>query len=346
MRFKLYVCQGILIKRLRRIDTVKIAFEKAKNLVTPVCLLSGVLLLLGARVEGRASSIALTDFDRKEGNCVGSALSARYERSAIEEMLSHLRAKPETGVGTIIAGYNHAWGENIGWVDFSPEEDSIEIGENILSGWIRIENLGWVHLGGGNPRNGCRYSNLDAGDYGVNNDGKGSLSGWAWGETFGWICFDGVSIDEDGEFSGYAFSRNVGYILLNSSGRVGFMVRTDPYPWARIGGRAEIKLADKSSSSPAYRGLLMSSGGILTSITQVQLFPAYFSAPGRYLEEGSSIGRVTQKQFLYTLSAVESNSERGPPRTINTRRLISSPDNAFVARLFCAAGIFSCRGLP
>ncbi len=146
-------------------------------------------------------------------------------------------------VGGIIDQHGLAWGENIGWVEFSPKEAQVEVGANILSGWIRIENLGWVSLGSGRPQDGCRYSNLDRGDYGVNNDGTGKLSGWAWGETFGWISFDNITIDPRGRFSGCAWSENVGYILLNSNGPGRFAVRTDPYPWARIGGEAVIRNA-------------------------------------------------------------------------------------------------------
>lgn len=45
---------------------------------------------------------------------------------------------------------------------------------------------------------------------------SGSVSGYAWSETIGWIDFapvgGGVSVDASGNFSGYAWSENIGWI--------------------------------------------------------------------------------------------------------------------------------------
>ena len=62
---------------------------------------------------------------------------------------------------------------------------------------IRIKNLGWVHFGDGHPENGVFYSNKMVRDYGVNNDGRGNLSGWAWSESVGWINFKGTQINKE-----------------------------------------------------------------------------------------------------------------------------------------------------
>lgn len=62
------------------------------------------------------------------------------------------------------------------------------------------------------------WINLQPGSSGVVNDGDGNLSGYAWGENTGWINFDptfgGVSI-VNGEFDGYAWSENYGWIQFD-----------------------------------------------------------------------------------------------------------------------------------
>ena len=61
------------------------------------------------------------------------------------------------------------------------------------------------------------YANDAANSYGVNNDGAGNLSGYAWGTNVGWINFSpangGVTVDpHEGDFSGFAWGENIGWI--------------------------------------------------------------------------------------------------------------------------------------
>jgi uridine phosphorylase len=70
-----------------------------------------------------------------------------------------------------------------------------------------------THTGGGT----YTYGNTSAADYGVNNDGTGNLSGFAWSTNAGWINFNpthgGVTVDPaSGSFDGYAWAENVGWI--------------------------------------------------------------------------------------------------------------------------------------
>ena len=56
-----------------------------------------------------------------------------------------------------------------------------------------------------------------------------NISGWAWGDNFGWISFNctdtdtcgsvnyGVNTAINGDMSGYAWSDNIGWISFNSS---------------------------------------------------------------------------------------------------------------------------------
>jgi hypothetical protein len=94
--------------------------------------------------------------------------------------------------GTIDSTNKYAWGENIGWLNFSVNNGDIQITDTGLTGYVWSENYGWISLD----------TNVESGS--VTNDGEGNLGGNAWGERLGWINFNRVIIDEDGYFSGYA----------------------------------------------------------------------------------------------------------------------------------------------
>jgi hypothetical protein len=130
----------------------------------------------------------------------------------------------------------HAWGENIGWINAEPEGDGgsgIQVHDDRLTGWMWGENIGWISLSCEN-RSTCATV-----DYGVTNNTSGQLGGYAWGENVGWISFScantgscatatyGVQIDPaTGEFSGDAWGENVGWIRFASTGPVIFRVKT------------------------------------------------------------------------------------------------------------------------
>lgn len=93
-------------------------------------------------------------------------------------------------IGSINQNYKYAWGENIGWINFACTNCNVVITDNVLTGYAWSNQFGWINL---NPTNG-----------GVLNDREGILSGFAWGENIGWIDFTGVTIDNHGNFLGYA----------------------------------------------------------------------------------------------------------------------------------------------
>ena len=138
-------------------------------------------------------------------------------------------------------GSQHAWGENVGWLNAEPSGDGgpgVHVDDFELTGWMWGENVGWVSL---SCKNG---STCAATDYGVLNNGSGVLSGYAWGENIGWINFApataGVVIDvATGEFGGEAWGENIGWISFASSGANPFKVKTgwicDPAPPAPSG---------------------------------------------------------------------------------------------------------------
>ena len=121
-----------------------------------------------------------------------------------------------TAVSNNWTATGNAWGENIGWLTFSPSaSNTVYVADDSLSGYLYGENVGWISLS-------CRNTDTCGGDYpyGVSNDGEGNLSGFAWGENTGWIDFGSSSapynhqviISATGTFSGYAYGENVGWI--------------------------------------------------------------------------------------------------------------------------------------
>ena len=116
-------------------------------------------------------------------------------------------------------GHKYAYGENIGWSNFTPSEGpGVTVKDNKLEGFIWAENIGWIKL---NPENS-----------GVTHVGDGKLSGYAWGENVGWINFScitngtcdsgvdyGVTINlMTGVFEGDAWGENIGWIKFNYEG--------------------------------------------------------------------------------------------------------------------------------
>jgi uncharacterized repeat protein (TIGR01451 family) len=125
--------------------------------------------------------------------------------------------------GNIDAINKWAWGTNMGWVNYAPDNGGVTVYSDHLEGYAWAENVGWIKLGtctGGSP---CTHANTTNTNYGVNNDGTGNLSGYAWGTTVGWINFDPAGAEQvtmdpaTGDFAGYAWGENVGWIHFQGS---------------------------------------------------------------------------------------------------------------------------------
>jgi hypothetical protein len=75
---------------------------------------------------------------------------------------------------------------------------------------------------GAAPTNGWLYTNLSADDWGVNHDGLGRLTGYAYGANIGWVNFEQTygkpRVDlRTGVMSGAAWSPNVGWISFSNA---------------------------------------------------------------------------------------------------------------------------------
>lgn len=123
---------------------------------------------------------------------------------------------------TIDSANHHAYGANVGWLDWMGDGASGAVmGEYVCSGFIYSANVGWINLGNGSPTNGIYYQNISAGDFGVNQDGLGNLRGFAYGANIGWIHFETNGAPRvdllTGNLSGYAWSANCGWISLSNA---------------------------------------------------------------------------------------------------------------------------------
>ena len=124
---------------------------------------------------------------------------------------------------TIDSAHPYAYGANVGWINARGDvTNGAVIGQYYCSGWMYGANVGWISLGVGAPTNGYAYGNASATDYGVNHDGAGALSGYAWAPNIGWIAFEQTygqpRVDLiSGDLSGAVWSGNVGWISLNST---------------------------------------------------------------------------------------------------------------------------------
>lgn len=144
-----------------------------------------------------------------------------------------------------------AWNDIIGWMDFF-STNNISVTSPKMSGYAS-SSAGDISLDCATTRNGniCSGGN---GNYRVQNDGAGDLSGWAWNDLVGWISFCGrtsggtsdcptttvayqVQIDGSGVFggsglSGWAWNDVIGWISFNcnnvsTSGCTTYKVATD-----------------------------------------------------------------------------------------------------------------------
>ncbi|MCK5850241.1 MAG: hypothetical protein KAH23_04940 [Kiritimatiellae bacterium] len=119
-----------------------------------------------------------------------------------------------------------AWSVGASWINCRPSTtNGAVIGQFTCSGYFYSSTAGWINLGDGTPTNGIYYSNANSGDYGVNHDSQGHLTGYAWCESSGWINFEWTNKEHanapkvdviTGNFSGNAWGDSLGWISLTN----------------------------------------------------------------------------------------------------------------------------------
>ena len=145
-----------------------------------------------------------------------------FSASLLGLVLALLAVGVALAAGNISATDKWAWGTNVGWINFNPDNGGVTVYPDHLEGYAWGENAGWIRLGTHTGGGSHTYTNADQNTYGVNRDtGTGALSGYAWGTNVGWINFapasGGVTVSAAGEFSGYAWGENIGWIKFNGT---------------------------------------------------------------------------------------------------------------------------------
>lgn len=126
---------------------------------------------------------------------------------------------------TINSTNKWAWSASAGWINCRPDTtNGAAIGEFVCSGYFYSSVAGWIDLGDGSPSNNYQYTQ-STNDYGVNHDGAGHLTGYAWAPSSGWISFEWTNSTatnapkvnlQSGVLTGYAWSESLGYISLTN----------------------------------------------------------------------------------------------------------------------------------
>jgi hypothetical protein len=172
--------------------------------------------------------------------CVGTALI--------------LLSAAASAVGSTIDPANpHAYAANVGWVNaWADGAHGAMIGHQYCGGFMYAANVGWIKLGAGAPANGYAYANISGTDWGLNHDGAGRLTGYAWAQNLGWLVFEQTHgkpmVDlVTGHMSGHAWCPNAGWLAFSG---LSFHVKTgldtgpngdgdaipDPWEFQKAGG--------------------------------------------------------------------------------------------------------------
>jgi hypothetical protein len=100
-------------------------------------------------------------------------------------MLSILISLKAFAASNIDSTDKYAWNENSGWLNFNDPNGGVTVYNDHLEGYVWAENVGLIRLGTHTSGGTHTYANSSDTDYGVNNDGTGNLSGYAWSENAG-----------------------------------------------------------------------------------------------------------------------------------------------------------------
>ncbi len=123
---------------------------------------------------------------------------------------------------TVDAGHPYAYAANAGWMNTAGDVvNGVQVGTSYCAGNLWSPTCGWISFGN-RPANGWQYQNDSATDWGVNHDGLGGLTGYAYGANIGWITFEKTygkpRLDlVTGIMSGSAWSCNIGWITFSNT---------------------------------------------------------------------------------------------------------------------------------
>lgn len=209
----------------------------------------GDLVCWGLNNYGQVGDGTTTQRDTPVAVDVTGALAGYTPTSIQAGFQFHIiLAAPSTS--TIAPAARYTYAANFGWLNWRTRPLAVDapvIETTMLHGKVYSANVGWIDLGDGTPSGATGNYTQSGGDIGVNHDGAGGLTGYAYGANIGWIFFDPSIADPPrvdlitGAFSGYAYSANCGWIHLGSI-KTRISTGTDSEPLA--GGGSGDGIAD------------------------------------------------------------------------------------------------------
>jgi hypothetical protein len=205
----------------------------------------------------------------------------------------------------------YAWSENAGWTNFNPTGGGVTVYSDHLEGYAWNENIGWIRLGTFTAGTAHTYANTSAANYGVNNNGSGTLSGYGWSENAGWIKFNptdgGVTIDSSGIFSGYAWGENIGWIefagTATDSSAYKVVTKWTPLAPSNLTGtpvsqtRIDLAWTDNSNDETGFR--------IFRNGVELLLSPKVGADVTTFSDTGLACGRT----YTYTVKATNADGD-------------------------------------
>lgn len=167
------------------------------------------------------STIGWISFNSSNCDSNGDGITDNINFSACPagEIIAPYGASLNLGTGDI-ENNSYGWSSNVGWLDFNPIGSSglippaVSTGDDYIfdvkkvgsefRGWAKFaampdspDKKGWVRFSPdpndiwyNEGKGGVKYAGICA-------DGKVKLAGYAWSDDFGWISFDGTTLDSN-----------------------------------------------------------------------------------------------------------------------------------------------------
>lgn len=193
--------------------------------------------------------------------------------------------------GTVNSVNKYAWGEDVGWINFSPTNGNVHITDSGLTGYAWNDLYGWIHL---NPTNNA-----------IMNDGEGNLTGYAWSENLGWINFSGVTINSAGRFVGQAVGDNTGTInfdCTNCNVSTDWRPASARTPVVENHGGGYVSGSLTPPSSPAYK-FVINNNSVLTDSQAVNIY-VYGGSDVNYVWLSENANLILAERIFYNGESV------------------------------------------
>lgn len=222
-------------------------------------------------------------------------------------------------IDTNNAGYQWAWNDIIGWIDWDNAGSAIQVDFDELSGWAVSSALGDIALNCATTPSGnvCGTSNFKV------SNSSGPLSGWAWSGEVGWIAFDCQTLVNAGVIPSCASVGSFG-VTIQQLGSESFF---HGWAWNDVVGWISFHCENQSLcvTYPEYK--IQTSAGAISSLGTLtsNVFDTQKNAPAYYylLWQGDLNGGTVQLQFA-------SSSNSSGPWNFNSLGIVNPNQKALI----------------